>query len=348
MEDKMIKDYTIKEFFEFFNQRSLEVNRMVDSLSKQKKLYSSCCSTKIVLNPVSKVRERQYCCYKEKIKSALNTKNGRENITNVLKDVFGSKFYDFSEKELEDLEKKGAFTKNGFDKIIETVIGNKYGYEICIPNNWEELLKIIENLISLVDLENVDFEDRKKYTIVLTTFLNLISTSYKEICLLIDSEQTLYDLMCDVYKSYKNKKVIDTFQENIGFKDELNSKIRNVETNKDGSKSFENIYFGDITERFIDAHNAEIKNTNDNKEIKMIVNRFYKEIYKTPFDKLSYDQFPSFDDPKAYLLYSKLASKFERKNDDKSTSLMAITQIRLANYINEINYRDDNLDIKMK
>ena len=34
-----------------------------------------------------------------KIKKALNTKNGRENILNVLKDVFGFKFYDFSEEE---------------------------------------------------------------------------------------------------------------------------------------------------------------------------------------------------------------------------------------------------------
>lgn len=36
MEEKMLKDYTIKEFFEFFNQRSFEVKRMVDSLNEQK------------------------------------------------------------------------------------------------------------------------------------------------------------------------------------------------------------------------------------------------------------------------------------------------------------------------
>ena len=58
MEEKMLKDYTIKEFFEFFNQRSFEVKRMVDSLNEQKKLYSSCCATKVVCNPVSKAEER--------------------------------------------------------------------------------------------------------------------------------------------------------------------------------------------------------------------------------------------------------------------------------------------------
>lgn len=348
MKDKMLKDYTIKEFFEFFNQRSFEVKRMVDSLNEQKKLYSSCCATKVVFNPVSKAEERQYCCYKEKIKKALNTKNGRENILNVLKDVFGFKFYDFSEEELQHLEQKGAFTRNGLVKIVGSVVGNKYGYEIYIPKNWEELLKLIDDLISLVDLANVDYEDRKKYTIVLTTFINLIATAYKEICLLIESEQKLYSNMCGIYKLYKNKKPIDTVEKIPDFKDELNAKIKNVEKNKDGSKSFENIYFGDITESFINAHNAEVNNINKDKEIKAIINKFYKEIFRTPFDKLSYDQFPSFDDPRAYLLYSGLASKFERKNDDKSVSLMAITQIRLANHLNDINYKDDNLDAKVR
>lgn len=348
MEEKMLKDYTIKEFFEFFNQRSFEVKRMVDSLNEQKKLYSSCCATKVVFNPVSKAEERQYCCYKKKIKKALNTKNGRENILNVLKDVFGFKFYDFSEEELQYLEQKGAFTRNGLVKIVGSVVGNKYGYEIYIPKNWEELLKLIDDLISLVDLANVDYEDRKKYTIVLTTFINLIATAYKEICLLIESEQKLYSNMCEIYKLYKNKKPIDTVEKIPDFKDELNAKIKNVEKNKDGSKSFENIYFGDITESFINAHNAEVNNINKDKEIKAIINKFYKEIFRTPFDKLSYDQFPSFDDPRAYLLYSGLASKFERKNDDKCASLMAITQIRLANHINDINYKDDNLDVKVR
>ena len=233
MEEKMLKDYTIKEFFEFFNQRSFEVKRMVDSLNEQKKLYSSCCATKVVFNPVSKAEERQYCCYKEKIKKALNTKNGRENILNVLKDVFGFKFYDFSEEELQHLEQKGAFTRNGLVKIVGSVVGNKYGYEIYIPKNWEELLKLIDDLISLVDLANVDYEDRKKYTIVLTTFINLIATAYKEICLLIESEQKLYSNMCEIYKLYKNKKPIDTVEKIPDFKDELNAKIKNVEKNKD-------------------------------------------------------------------------------------------------------------------
>ena len=103
-----------------------------------------------------------------------------------------------------------------------------------------------------------------------------------------------------------------------------------------------------ISQSFINAHNAEVNNINKDKEIKAIINKFYKEIFRTPFDKLSYDQFPSFDDPMAYLLYSGLASKFERKNDDKSVSLMAITQIRLANHINDINYKDDNLDAKVR
>ena len=103
-----------------------------------------------------------------------------------------------------------------------------------------------------------------------------------------------------------------------------------------------------IEEESVSLANQKIGEARRDKEIKAIINKFYKEIFRTPFDKLSYDQFPSFDDPMAYLLYSGLASKFERKNDDKSVSLMAITQIRLANHINDINYKDDNLDVKVR
>ena len=48
MEEKMLKDYTVKEFFKFLSEKKVEVKIIISNLEKKKKMFEICCGTEKV------------------------------------------------------------------------------------------------------------------------------------------------------------------------------------------------------------------------------------------------------------------------------------------------------------
>ena len=159
MEEKMLKDYTVKEFFKFLSEKKVEVKIIISNLEKKKKMFEICCGTEKVYKTRNNTIEPYFYCYKDKIKKILETKNGKEGMISLLKSIFGYKFFDFTLDEMNDLEEKGMFTRNKLGEIFKDVVGIKDGKVVNLPKTWEELVDLLSFIIEKIDDKSVKFYD---------------------------------------------------------------------------------------------------------------------------------------------------------------------------------------------
>ena len=341
MEEKYLKDYTVKEFFKFLEDKKPEVKKIISDLEKKKSIYDVCCGLEKVLNPNIKAYEQFFYCYKDKIKYLLKSKQGKERMINVLKDVFGYKFFDFNEEEMNQLENEKMFTRRKLKVIFEDVTGFGNKYNINIPTNWYELTDVIKIIIDAVDDGSINFNEKQKYLNSLKIIENLIAGNYKEIVLLKVAEEELLGYIDETCKLYKQKKLIDVHERNNVYKDLLNHGLMNEKIDENGKVYYEEVGFGDLTISFIEEYNKEIKRVEKQKEIKNMVNKYYKDITKTPFEYLKNEQFPSYQDPDVKILYTELINKLGKKKDDKRIDLHSIALMIYAGYVQSEYYVDD-------
>ena len=88
MEEKLLKDYTIKEFFTFLGKKRLEVIFLIDKFKKKQVLFEKCCCLK---NGV-------FCSDNKLIKEMLEEQekfsgNGTKYFIEILKETFGPDFF---------------------------------------------------------------------------------------------------------------------------------------------------------------------------------------------------------------------------------------------------------------
>lgn len=211
MEEKMLKDYTVKEFFNFLSEKKVEVKIIISNLEKKKKMFEICCGTEKVYNPRNNTIEPYFYCYKDKIKKVLETKNGKEGMISLLKSIFGYKFFDFTLDEMNDLEEKGMFTRNKLGEIFKDVVGIKDGKVVNLPKTWEELVDLLSFIIEKIDDKTTTNQDRNRYLHSLVTIENLIAANYKDLMSLLYAEEQLLKNIDDSRKKIiidKNKDIV--------------------------------------------------------------------------------------------------------------------------------------------
>lgn len=319
MKEKMLKDYTVKEFFEFLNKKKAEVKILISSLEKKKNMFDICCGTEKVYNPRNNTIEPYFYCYKDRIKKVLETKNGKEKMIFLLKNIFGYKFFDFTSDEMKSLEEKGMFTRNKLGEIFGGVIGIRDGKIINLPKTWEELINLLDLIIEKVDDKTISTQDKNNYLHSLVTIENLVAANYKDLMSLLYAEEQLLKNIDDVCQKYKVKKIIKMDNPDE-FKELLNHGMMEEKMDENGNKRYEEVGFGDLTIKFIETYNGEINRVNNLKNREIEVNRAFKKLKSKNLDDLEYSDFP--DLPMDKELYVGLKSKIDKyvcgkKNDKK-------------------------------
>lgn len=319
MENKKLKDYNVKEFFEFLDKKKIEVKLLISKLEKKKKMFDICCGLEEVYNPNNNTIEPYFYCYKDKMKKVLMTKKGKEEIILLLKNIFGYKFFDFTDEEIKKLEDKGMFTKNKLGEVFNGVIGLKDGKIINLPKTWEELVELLEFIINKIDDNKTLDKDRNNYLKSLVTIENLIAANYKDLMNLLYAENKLLENIMNVCQSYKNKKIIEV--KNIDeFKELLNKGMMEEKTDENGKKHYEEVGFGDLTLKFIELYNDEINRVNTIKNREIEVNKAFKKLKGKTLEELEYSDFPKLPIKREF--YLELKEKIEnyvcsKKNDKK-------------------------------
>ncbi len=339
MEEKLLRDYTVKEFFPFLGKKRLEVISLIDKFKKKQVLFEKCCYLK---NGV-------FCSDNKLIKKMLEEKekfsgNGTKYFIEILKETFGPGFFSFSEEEMKALSEEGLFTRDKLREIFGEVEGRHYGRDINIPSSWEEMALLIKNLIYIINLNSgvvVKMNDEAFFT-ALTTVQRLIAERYRDIYQLVYAENILLDNIEDVLNKYKNKKVIDTNVINPSFEEMFNNGFMDEKKDENGNVRLRNVGFGTLTIEKINDYNKEILDKSKQKEIKEKVNRIYKDIIKTPFDELTNEQITFYSDPDVKEIYNKLLNKLDKKTDDKSVMLSAVVGVTYAGYFKSKYYKDSD------
>lgn len=337
MEEKLLKDYTIKEFFIFLGKKRLEVISLIDEYKKKQDLFEKCCYIK---NGIFFSNNKQMKEMLEEDKKYSN--KGNKDFIEILKETFGPDFFSFSEDEMKNLSEEGLFTRDQLGEIFGKVEGHHYGYDINIPSSWEEFALLIKNLISIVKTNsNVIVKNTDEtFSVALTTVQRLIAERYRDIYQLVYAENILLDNIEDVLNKYKNKKVIDTNTINPSFEEMFNNGFMDEKKDSNGNVRLRNVGFGTLTIEKINDYNKEILDKSKQKEIKDKVNRIYKDIIKTPFDDLTNEQITFYSDPDVKEIYNKLLNKLDKKTDDKSVMLSAVVGVTYAGYFKSKFYQD--------
>lgn len=337
MEEKLLKDYTIKEFFTFLGKKRLEVISIIDKFKKKQVLFEKCCY----------LENGVFYSDNEEIKEMLEedkkySNRGNKDFIEILKETFGTDFFSFSEDEMKKLSEEGLFTRDQLGEIFGKVEGRHYGYDINIPSSWEEFALLIKNLIYIINLNSgvVVKKDDKAFFTALATVQRLIAERYQDIYQLVYAENILLDNIEDVLNKYKNKKVIDTNTINPSFEEMFNNGFMDEKKDSDGNVRLRNVGFGTLTIEKINDYNKEILDKSKQKEIKDKVNRIYKDIIKTPFDDLTNEQITFYSDPDVKEIYNKLLNKLDKKTDDKSVMLSAVVGVTYAGYFSSKFYED--------
>lgn len=325
MEEKMLKDYTVKEFFEFLNEKKVEVKIIISNLEKKKKMFEICCGTEKIYNPRNNTIESCFYCYKDKIKKTLERKNGKEEIIFLFKNIFGYNFFDSTLDEMKDLEEKGMFTRNKLGEIFEGTIGIKDGKVVNLPKSWEELVDLLSFIIEKIDAKTTSEQDRNWYLHSLVTIENLVAANYERLMSILYAEERLLKNIDDVCQKYKSKKIV-TIKNIDEFKELLNHGMMEEKIDENGNKHYEEVGFGDLTVKFIETYNGEINRINSLKNREIEVNRAFKKLKSKSLEDLEYSDFPTL--PMDRELYNGLNDKIQKyicskKNDKKDLTHLA-------------------------
>lgn len=318
MEEKMLKDYTVKDVYNLLNEMRKDIKLFISDLEKKKKTFKVCCGIENVYNPRNNTMEPYFYCYKDKIKKALSNKTGKQEIILLLKYVFGYKLFD-SDNQTKNKEEENSFTKDDLDEILKNVAGIKGEVIINFPKNWEELTNLLDLMIDKIEDKKTSSKDRNDYLKSLINIENFVADNYKILMYSLYAEEKLLKDIDDICKKYKEKKLIEI--ENIDeFKRLLSigTECESINETNDGHN--EQTDFIDLVIKFIETYNGEINRVNNLKNREIEVNRAFKKLKSKNLDDLKYSDFP--DLPMDKELYVGLKSKIDKyvcskKNDKK-------------------------------
>lgn len=318
MEEKMLKDYTVKDVYNLLNEMRKDIKLFISDLEKKKKTFDVCCGIENVYNPRNNTMEPYFYCYKDKIKKALSNKTGKQEIILLLKYVFGYKLFD-SDNQMKNKEEENSFTKDDSNEILKNVVGIKDGRAVNFPKTWEELVDLLSLIIDKIEDKKTSSKDRNNYLKSLIDIENFVADNYKILMYSLYAEEKLLKDIDDICKKYKAKKLIEI--ENIDEFKKLLSMGTECESIKETNDEHdEQTAFVDLVIKFIETYNAEINRVNNLKNRELEVNRAFKKLKGKTFEELEYSDFPTL--PMEKELYLGLKSKIDKyvcskKNDKK-------------------------------
>ncbi len=334
MEENIKYEFSVKEFFNLLNEKLFEIKKINYKLNDTYDLYNTCCNYNANLDT--------YVCSKAKIENLLKNKKGKKDFKNLLIKVFGEHFFDYSKEEQENMKKQGIATKESLNSIFFNTL-------IKIPDNYDEFTNTIESIINDINNDEIGLK-RSSYTKILVIIENIIATRYKSFLEAYNNQEFVINKLSEIISLYKNKKEIKKDNDMDLFINLLNQNIDYEIILNDNSTTNSKLGFGDLTYDVIKRYNDELKRLRKEKQVKEKINKYYKDLTKTPLDIMRNDQFPSYDEAHVEKIYEGLIDKIGEFTDkhNKFCELLAITQVQYLNYFQSDYYHDANKKIRRK
>lgn len=338
---KKNEDNSSKEFFMLLKEKLSEIKVINHHFEKIYDLYNTCCSYNS--------KADTYLCYQEKIENLLKNKKGKKDFKNLLMEVLGPHFFDYSKEDEKNLQKQNIATSLMLPKIFEGAIGFKYK-NIEIPKNYDEFVEQIENIIEILNNDSISDDEKRKYANPLVVVENIIASRYKEFLDSYNNQKFVIKKLDEVFNLYNKKK-------QIKINDDINLLIsildKNIEytvTHNGDAITNKELGFGEVLKYFILEHNDLLLKKEKEKQLNKRINSYYKDLTKTPIDVMKKEQFPSYIDADALELYEGLVKKvgdaYEKNNN--LADLFGITQSMYIGYLVNRYYKDSDENTKTK
>ena len=324
---------SIKEFFMFLEERRKEINKYSYDYKNLVSLFEICCE--------NNEKNKMVICHGEKIRDIIKTPIGKNKIKNILVNTLGDNFF------------SDCITNNFYNyEELKSLYTSLSGLIIKVPTNFDELVISIESLMNIYNIKDLSESNRLAIRNVFAIIERLIGAKYNELLINNYRYNKTLELLEKTLNNYNLKRNINLNSEEMNQLKEYLNKIIILEKTDDNGKS-ENIEinFGDITNHFINSYNTLLKEEQERKTLKPVVNRYYKKIVNIGLDNLENTDMPSFDDKYAYLIYNMLNEKFVENinkcvlqaKKDSLIDLKTVVQMKYADYIYLYRDKDEHL-----
>lgn len=219
-----------------------------------------------------------------------------------------------------------GYKNNGLLNMIVKLQGMYNGIVISKPNSYDDLINILVICNNIIVDGRAD-DNKKQQANNLIMYVQNVIANQESINVRAMRETELVIKFIDIItKSVDNNKLVK-FDKNINL-DYIYSLIdSNISLYDQADKSKIDGNYSNYIKEFINGFNNLILEDKNNHEYQKKLNKYYKNISKTPFNDLKYEQYPSFDDVNFKKYMMDLATRFE---EDGNVNLHSITMLRYA------------------
>lgn len=341
---------TYDEYYEIIKQENDKLKKEIEIVKLSNNSFKNCCKLNKTHNG-----ELVYLGF-DKIGELLKSKQGRTNLINMLKVVFGEDFFiELTEEEKEKYKKQDIFLKDDLALALSKTNGNKCGYLFTTPNSWEELVSYMEGCLNVCSSGLSNSNTKDLYGKMLSFFNNLIETTYAKN---IEKEREMSfvsKLYSEFLNSYEKSKIVNIEKNTYGLiKTILNKDNRKFIIMEAGEEK--ETGFGDafiiICELFNNEINKLKAKTELEKEqlkINTQINKYFKRISKIPFDNLENKNFPKYTNEDYVEIINGVIDKFNDilSEDDKWLPYYTISLMHYASYFKTKYYDADKVSKKL-
>ncbi len=206
------------------------------------------------------------------------------------------------------------------------------GYNLDLPKSTDEIVDLIITYGKIIDSNKLDRNVIMKYGIIMKNIQSKIAEFTKNTYLLEEQSKLVIDNMKSMLNSIKKSKNI-SFDDEDFFYQVLDHHIK-VTLKDDEGKEFtvSECPTSSFVKDYKEEYEKELVEFNKQKEIQ----KYFKKINKKTLNNISFDDFPSYDNPNFLEYMYKILDLLEESNNPE---LHAIASLKIIHY-----YHDDSIN----
>lgn len=213
-------------------------------------------------------------------------------------------------------------------KVLSAGYGIYNGKVMNKPNSYEEVVMLLNTYNDILQDEKEEDMKKSKYASIINAIEIAIANKSAESIRMVRETSLVINNFDIIINGLANNKLVKIENENMFY--EL-LKYRLSVKNVDGSVNEE---FSSSLKEFIEEYNSYLKKLIDDKPYQNKLNKYFKKITRTPFEKLDYSKFPKFEDENFLRYMDDLRPMIEEKlkEDESLINTYSVFMIRKADY----------------
>lgn len=206
------------------------------------------------------------------------------------------------------------------------------GYNLNLPNNNDELVDLIITYGKIIDSNKIDKNIIMKYGIIIKNIQSRIAEFAKNNYLLEEETALVMKNMQIMLNSIKRSKNISFINEEFFYKI-LDHQVRVTLT--DDGKVFEvdEVSTSSFVKEYKEEFEKDLEKFNKEKEAK----KYFKKVNKKTLNNISYDDFPSCDNPNFLEYMYKILDLLEEANNSE---ILAIASLKIISFYRDLNEKE--------